>query len=158
MNIMMDSDEDIVDWRNLNSLSDPASEESDSDSDSGSGLESGSDESKKSTSEKGGEVELRARDEIMGDFEYVFWSLLLFSLFIFSSISLPYYVLFSSLPLNLTHPHMKQNKPTNLPSPQTPRQKHPPTRHCQLFLFLRGTRLEFEFVDGGINERVGLDY
>ncbi|KAF9039740.1 hypothetical protein BJ165DRAFT_335705 [Panaeolus papilionaceus] len=69
-----------IDW-NPNSLSDSASEESDSDSDSGSGSESGSDESKESTSEQGGEVEVRARGEIQGGFEYVFWSLLpLFSL------------------------------------------------------------------------------
>ncbi|KAF9034904.1 hypothetical protein BJ165DRAFT_1409789 [Panaeolus papilionaceus] len=57
---MMESDNDIINW-NPNSLSDPASEESDSDFYSGSGSESGSDESKESTSEQGGEVEVRAQ-------------------------------------------------------------------------------------------------
>ncbi|KAF9032358.1 hypothetical protein BJ165DRAFT_1535052 [Panaeolus papilionaceus] len=70
MSILMDLDDDIVDW-NPSSLSDPASEASDSDSDSGSGSgsESGSDESEETSGDEGGEVEVRAQDEMEGDFD-----------------------------------------------------------------------------------------
>ncbi|KAF9039773.1 hypothetical protein BJ165DRAFT_1613506 [Panaeolus papilionaceus] len=56
MSGIMDLDDYFVDW-NLNSLSDPTSEES------------GSDESEETTSEEGGEVEVRARDEMEGGFD-----------------------------------------------------------------------------------------
>ncbi|KAF9034845.1 hypothetical protein BJ165DRAFT_1409749 [Panaeolus papilionaceus] len=60
MCIMRDLDEDVLDW-NSNSLSDPASEASDSEFYSDLGLESGSDESEETSGE---EVQVKARDEL----------------------------------------------------------------------------------------------